>query len=306
MSAVRMLRGMLVTGSISALLAGWGLSAVVTSGSIPGADGTFTGCYDSGGALKLFPSGTTTCPKGWAGPVSWNQKGIKGEPGPAGPAGVAGPKGDPGVPGTSLTSIEALNGVQCGQGAARGTVKVAVAGTGAINLSCALDAHAGLPLTINEVGMESLAFMQFIELHFGGTGVANVAGWQVVHRGSGSADEQVLVTFPAGTLAQPEGFILLAPAGPGGILLGDYAYPSDVVLNPDGGGLQIRDAEGDAIDSFGWGTGAGSGFVEGTALAEASRTSNGRYPDGHDSNDNSADFCIEQQATRKAPNTPCR
>jgi hypothetical protein len=63
------------------------------TGTIPGPDGRFTACYDSGGALKVFPSGTTTCPKGWGGPVYWNTTGPTGPQGNPGPAGLDGADG---------------------------------------------------------------------------------------------------------------------------------------------------------------------------------------------------------------------
>jgi hypothetical protein len=42
-------------------------------------DGVFHACYDSGGAVKFIDySVTKKCPKGWTGPVSWNQSGLIG------------------------------------------------------------------------------------------------------------------------------------------------------------------------------------------------------------------------------------
>ncbi len=95
------------------------------AGSVPiiPAGGVFTACYDSGGNVKLIDPALTngTCPKGFAGPVTWAQVGPKGDTGAAGaqgepgaqgaqgepglqgaqgdpgPAGPAGPKGDPGA-----------------------------------------------------------------------------------------------------------------------------------------------------------------------------------------------------------------
>jgi hypothetical protein len=87
-----------------------GASADGTTPAIPGPDGVYTACYDGGGALKVFPSGTTTCPKGWRGPVHWNrtgpagEKGEQGDPGPTGPPGLPGQQGvqgDPGLVGPS-------------------------------------------------------------------------------------------------------------------------------------------------------------------------------------------------------------
>jgi hypothetical protein len=48
---------------------------LAASKTIPN-NGVFYACYDSGGAVKFIDySATQTCPKGWTGPVSWNQTG---------------------------------------------------------------------------------------------------------------------------------------------------------------------------------------------------------------------------------------
>jgi hypothetical protein len=60
------------------------LSGVALAGSgwnIPN-EGVFWACYDSGGNVKFIDySATQTCPKGWIGPVSWSQTGLRGADG---------------------------------------------------------------------------------------------------------------------------------------------------------------------------------------------------------------------------------
>ena len=113
-----------------------GVGAAIAAGSIPGSDGTITGCYDSktengipqalffgdadeppGGLRVIDPSlpHTVTPPAG--GPaisnmdavcepgetqITWNQKGPAGPQGPVGPAGGSGAPGSQGTPGTPL------------------------------------------------------------------------------------------------------------------------------------------------------------------------------------------------------------
>jgi hypothetical protein len=51
---------------------------LAASKTIPN-DGVFYACYDSGGAVKFIDySATQNCPKGWTGPVTWNQSGLIG------------------------------------------------------------------------------------------------------------------------------------------------------------------------------------------------------------------------------------
>ena len=103
-------------------VAALGAGAAVAVGSIPGSNGTVTGCYqkvspsDAGpftpyGTLRLIDpsqSGTATDPNVYScntneAPITWNQQGppgLQGSQGPQGPAGAPGAAGAQGPPGT--------------------------------------------------------------------------------------------------------------------------------------------------------------------------------------------------------------
>ena len=71
-----------------------------------------------------------------------------------------------------------------------------------------------------------------------------------------------------------------------------------------GGGVGLRDAAGNLVDSVGWGM-ATNAFVEGTVTAAPPTTvepgtSPWRVPDGDDSN--AADFTLDDSPTPKAAN----
>lgn len=71
------------TPILAAAAAALGLTiggAVVAVADIPSANGTIRACYDSGGNVKLIDEGNG-CPKGFKGPISWNQQGAPGEDG---------------------------------------------------------------------------------------------------------------------------------------------------------------------------------------------------------------------------------
>jgi hypothetical protein len=73
-----------------------------------------------------------------------------------------------------------------------------------------------------------------------------------------------------------------------------------------GGAVGVRDATAGLVDSVGWGT-ATNALVEGTPVAappttDAPGTSAGRSPDGDDTNDNAADFVLDDSPTPKASN----
>jgi Collagen triple helix repeat (20 copies) len=87
---------------IIALLAIAGVAAAVGVGyaAIPSGDGVIDGCYNKGsGQLRVIDAATgSSCDKNEK-PLTWSQRGPKGDAGPAGAAGPVGPKGDTGATG---------------------------------------------------------------------------------------------------------------------------------------------------------------------------------------------------------------
>lgn len=78
-------------------------------------------------------------------------------------------------------------------------------------------------------------------------------------------------------------------------------------LASSGGGIGLRDPQGNLVDSISHGSGMANGFVEG-APAPAPPTSQSpgssisRIPDGRDTNDNAADFAVTSPPTAGAAN----
>lgn len=111
------------------------LGGTVAWAQIPSADGTIRACYDTGGNVKLIDEGKS-CPKGWKGPISWNQQG---QPGADGTDGVSGYER---VEATDLHEItDAITPsfveiVSCPPG------KVVVGGGGVVGLGAALGASS--------------------------------------------------------------------------------------------------------------------------------------------------------------------
>ena len=87
--------------------------------AIPSASGVYTACYDSSGYVRLIDA-TASCPKGWSGPVTWNQKGPKGD---TGPQGVPGTPGINGANGASVVSATEPAGANCPYGGSSFTVQ---------------------------------------------------------------------------------------------------------------------------------------------------------------------------------------
>ena len=86
---------------VPALIAGVAIGAIVAGGiayaAIPAPDGTINACYAKSGNIRIVEQGETC--KANEDPITWNQKGVKGDPGATGPAGATGPIGPEGPTG---------------------------------------------------------------------------------------------------------------------------------------------------------------------------------------------------------------
>lgn len=78
-----------VFGCAALLVVGVAYAALPFSGAN---DNTISGCYSTGGNLKVLTPSEPTCPKGYT-PIQWNVSGPQGLQGPQGPQGPPGPAG---------------------------------------------------------------------------------------------------------------------------------------------------------------------------------------------------------------------
>jgi hypothetical protein len=241
-------------------------------------------------------------PAGAAGPA-----GPAGAQGPQGPPGPAGPEGPAGPPGAGLTSLDDLDGLPCDGGA--GTVDLTFDGADAAVLTCVPSGGGGgeADLTVNELmtGVTGAASNEFVEIANTGTAAADLSGWKLVYRSAAGTSDVVLATVADGTLLPAGGFFLFGGAAYAGGPAADQSFSASIAAT--GGGVGVRDAAGNLVDSVGWGT-ATNAFVEGTVAAappttEAPGTSTGRVPDGDDTNDNAADFVLDDSPTPKGGNS---
>ena len=238
-------------------------------------------------------------PQGPAGPA-----GPQGAAGPTGPAGPAGPQGPEGPPGPGLSSLDDLDGLACQDGA--GTVDLAYDAAGKASLTCVTGGGGDALMSVNELmtGVTGAASDEFVEIVNTGTAAADLSGWKLVYRSAAGTSDVVLATIPDGTSLAVGGFYLLGGADYVSGPAADQSYSTSIAAT--GGGVGIRDADGNLVDSVGWGT-ATNAFVEGTVAAapgttEAPGTSIGRAPDGDDTNDNAADFVVDDSPTPKGSN----
>jgi hypothetical protein len=79
------------------------LAGGIAVAGIPSADGTFHGCVDTSGELRMYDaeSGAKGCDQGER-PIAWNQQGPAGPKGATGATGATGPKGATGPAGPSF------------------------------------------------------------------------------------------------------------------------------------------------------------------------------------------------------------
>ncbi len=164
-------------------------------------------------------------------------------------------------------------------------------------------------MSVNELmtGVTGAATDEFVEIVNTGTAAADLSGWKLVYRSAAGTGDVVLATVPDGTSLAAGGFYLFGGAGYVSGPPADQSYSTSIAAT--GGGVGIRDVDGNLVDSVGWGT-ATNALVEGTVAAapgttEAPGISIGRLPDGDDTNDNAADFVIDDSPTPKGSNGCC-
>jgi len=264
------------------------------------------------------PPGATgpTGPAGPPGPVGpAGSDGPAGPAGPAGPRGPAGPKGDKGDPGAGLTSLDSLAGMGCSAGGVAGSVAVTYDEARRAVLTCAASSGGGgggggaggtAAVRINELSIGTTASLgdEFVELFNGGPAGVDLSGYKLVYRSAAGTTDVALATIPAGTLLVPGAFYLLGGSAYAGSATADQAFTAG--LASAGGSVALRNADGVIVDSVGYGT-AANAFVEGSAAAAPPVTappgsSLVRSPDGHDTNNNAADFAVSTTATPRASN----
>jgi hypothetical protein len=267
-------------------------------------------------------------------PLSWNSQGSAGPAGPAGragatgPAGVAGPKGDPGARGATgavgaagragptgaqgpagpaLSALESLNGVGCHAGGHAGTAAVTYDANGVATFTCATSGGGGSStLRVNELmtGSTGAAANEFVEIVNTGTAAADISGFRLAYRSSAGTSDVTLATVPTGTTLAAGGFYLFGGSAYAGTRAPDQSFSTAIAAT--GGGVALRDSAGAIVDSIGYGD-AVNAFVEGHAASAPPATaapgsSAVRLPDGHDTNDNAADFSVSASPTPGSSN----
>ena len=231
--------------------------------------------------------------------LAWNQRGVAGPTGPAGPAGpegATGAQGPQGPAGPGLASFDSLAGLGCTIGGQAGAISIAYDGSGLAQIHCVAGAGGDAVIRINEfsVGIEGALGDEFVEIANTGTAAADLSGWKLVYRSGAGTSDVSLGTLADGTMLAPGAFFLFGGSGYSGAHPADKSFSAG--LASAAGGVAIKDADGNIVDSVGWGD-ATNAFVEGTTaaappIAPVPGKSDARHPNGHDTNVNSADFTI--------------
>jgi lamin tail-like protein len=292
----------------SKILVALAIAAVALAGAavaaIPDGDGVIHACRKvDGGALRVVAR-ASACRSGERA-LAWNQRGAEGPTGPAGAAGAQGPAGPKGATGAqgpqgpagpALASFDALAGLPCTNAGQPGTISISYDGSGLAQISCVAGSGGSASIRINEfsVGVEGVLGDEFVEIVNVGTAAADLSGWKLVYRSGAGTSDVSLGTLADGTTLAAGGFFLFGGSGYSGAHPADRSFSAG--LASAAGGVAIKDADGNIVDSVGWGD-ATNAFVEGTAaaaptIAPAPGKSDARHPNGHDTDANSADFAI--------------
>ena len=262
------------------------------------------------------PAGATgrsgpTGPAGAAGPPgiagAKGDPGARGATGAAGPAGRAGPTGVQGPAGSGISSLESLNGLGCNAGGHAGTVALTYDAGGVATITCLASGGGGTStLRVNELmtGSTGAAANEFVEIVNTGTAAADIGGFRLAYRSAAGTSDVTLATVPTGTTLAAGGFYLFGGSAYAGTRAPDQSFSAAIAAT--GGGVALRDSAGAIVDSMGYGD-AVNAFVEGhpapaPPATAAPGSSAVRLPDGHDTNDNAADFSVSASPTPGSSN----
>lgn len=295
----------------SKILVALAIAGVAVAGAafaaIPDGNGVIHACRKvNGGALRVVAK-ASACRSGERS-LPWNQRGPVGPTGPAGaqgstgPTGPAGPKGETGAQGPQgpagpgLASFDSLGGLGCTIGGEAGAISIAYDDSGLAQIHCVAGTGGDAVIRINEfsVGIEGALGDEFVEIANTGTAAADLSGWKLVYRSGAGTSDVSLGTLADGTMLAPGAFFLFGGSDYAGAHPADKSFSAG--LASAAGGVAIKDADGNIVDSVGWGE-ATNAFVEGTTaaappIAPAPGKSDARHPNGQDTNVNSADFTI--------------
>ena len=261
--------------------------------------------WNAQGARGAVGAAGAAGPQGAAGPAG--AAGPKGDAGARGSAGPAGPQGPAGPAGPSLPSLESLNGVGCHLAGAPGTATLTYDAGGVATIKCVPSGGgSSAEIRVNEfmTGSTGAASNEFVELFNAGSSAADVGGFKVAYRSAAGTSDISLATIPAGTTIPAGGFYLLAGSGYLGAHTPDQTFATSIAAT--GGGIAVRDSTGVILDSVGYGDSTNA-FVEAHATTAPPATaapgsSSDRLPDGHDTNDNAADFSVSSTPSPGAAN----
>jgi len=148
-------------------------------------------------------------------------------------------------------------------------------------------------------GSTGAASNEFVEIVNTGTAAADIGGYKLAYRSAAGTSDVRLATVPTGTTLSAGGFYLFGGTGYAGTRSPDQSFSAAIAAT--GGGVALRDATGAIVDSVGYGD-AVNVFVEAHAASAppasaAPGSSIVRIPDGHDTNDNVADFSVSTSPT---------
>jgi hypothetical protein len=307
-----------------------GVALAAQPGTQQASSAVIHACVIKKTGLVRIVSASARCRRGES-PMAWNAQGARGAAGaagaagpqgPAGPAGAAGPKGDAGAQGAagpagpqgpagpagpSLPSLESLNGVGCHLAGAPGTATLTYDAGGVATLKCVPSGGgSSAEVRVNEfmTGSTGAASNEFVELFNAGSSAADVGGFKVAYRSAAGTSDISLATIPAGTTIPAGGFYLLAGSGYLGSHTPDQTFSTS--LASTGGGIALRDSTGVILDSVGYGDSTNAfGEAHATTAPPATAapgSSSDRLPDGHDTNDNAADFSVSPTPSPGAAN----
>jgi hypothetical protein len=173
------------------------------------------------------------------------------------------------------------------------------------------DAANAATLVINELlpdpdGADSGA--EWIEIYNAGNATIDASGWRLSWFKSNPDSASGSAALPMGTSIPSHGFLLVGDELVGGT---DVQATIDMGNGTDGDAVQLTDCEGTLEDAVVYGPSNADGHYDESGVASSVAPDPGsddalaRSPDGSDSDNSGADFCVASSGTPGSSNSGC-
>src|SRR5262249_4593244 len=152
-----------------------------------------------------------------------------------------------------ISSLDALAGLACTVDGRTGMSSLSYDDESRAVLTCSVAAGSAVRINEFSTGVAGAAANEFVELFNPGSTPVDLSGYKLAYRSAAGTSDVVLATIPATTTIAASGYYLFGGSAYAGSATPDQTFTTG--LASSGGGLGLRSADGNLVDSVGYGSG---------------------------------------------------